>query len=61
MKNILVFFGVLALILGATQQEAKAQIIDGAYKREEMKDRKPTACLTSEKQMLCGVKKFGAS
>jgi len=43
MKNILVFFGVLALIFGATQQEAKAQIIDGAYKREEMKDRKPTA------------------
>jgi len=42
MKKILLFIGVLALALGATQQEAKAQIIDGAYKRQDMKDRKPT-------------------
>lgn len=42
MKKILVFFGVLALLLVATKQEAKAQIIDGAYKREDLKDRKPT-------------------
>lgn len=42
MKKILVFIGVLALLLGATQQEAKAQIIDGAYKREDLKFRKPT-------------------
>jgi len=43
MKNILVFFGVLALIFGATQQEAKAQIIDGAYKRNDVYNRKPTS------------------
>lgn len=42
MKKILVFFGVLALLFGATQQEAKAQIIDGAYKRTDVYNRKPT-------------------
>ena len=42
MKKFIVFFGVLALLIGATKQEAKAQIIDGAYKREDVKDRKPT-------------------
>ena len=42
MRKFLVFFGVLALLIGATKQEAKAQIIDGAYKREDVKDRKPT-------------------
>lgn len=42
MRKILIFFGVLALLFGATQQEAKAQIIDGAYKRTDVHDRKPT-------------------
>ncbi|MFA5327525.1 MAG: gliding motility protein GldN [Prolixibacteraceae bacterium] len=42
MKKILVFFGVLALVIGAANQEAKAQIIDGAYKRSDVYSRKPT-------------------
>jgi gliding motility associated protien GldN len=42
MKKILVLIGALALLLGAAQQEAKAQIIDGAYKRTDVYDRKPT-------------------
>lgn len=42
MKKILVFFGVLALLFGATQQEAKAQIVDGAYVRSDVHNRKPT-------------------
>jgi len=42
MKKILLFIGVLALVFGATQQEAKAQIIDGAYKRTDVYNRKPT-------------------
>jgi len=42
MRKFIVFFGLLALLIGATKQEAKAQIIDGAYKREDVKDRKPT-------------------
>jgi gliding motility associated protien GldN len=42
MKKILVFIGVLALLFGATQQETKAQIVDGAYKRTDVYNRKPT-------------------
>jgi len=42
MRKFIVFFGLLALLIGATKQEAKAQIVDGAYKREDVKDRKPT-------------------
>ena len=42
MRKFLLFIGVLALLLGATQQEAKAQIIDGAYKRADVYNRKPT-------------------
>lgn len=42
MKKILVFIGVLALLFGANQQEAKAQIVDGAYKRTDVFNRKPT-------------------
>jgi gliding motility associated protien GldN len=42
MRKFLVFFGVLALLIGAAKQEAKAQIVDGAYKREDVKHRKPT-------------------
>ena len=42
MKKFLVFIGVLSLLIGAAQQEAKAQIVDGAYKREDVHKRKPT-------------------
>jgi gliding motility associated protien GldN len=42
MKKILVFFGILALTFGATKQEAKAQIVDGAYSRSDVHNRKPT-------------------
>jgi len=42
MKKIVVFIGIVALLVVATKQEAKAQIIDGAYKRSDLKDRKPT-------------------
>ena len=43
MKKILVFFGVMALLFGSTKQEAKAQIIDGAYQRTDLYNRKPTS------------------
>jgi len=42
MKKFLVFFGLLVFLIGATIQETKAQIIDGAYKREDIFKRKPT-------------------
>lgn len=42
MKKILVFIGIMALLVVATKQEAKAQIIDGAYKRTDVYNRKPT-------------------
>jgi gliding motility associated protien GldN len=42
MNKILLFFGLLALLLGAAKQETKAQIVDGAYKRTDIYDRKPT-------------------
>lgn len=42
MKKILVFIGILGLLIGAVGQEAKAQINDGAYKREDIHKRKPT-------------------
>ena len=43
MKKTLVIFGVLLLMVIATKQEVKAQIIDGAYKREDLAKRKPTS------------------
>jgi gliding motility associated protien GldN len=43
MKKIVVFIGIIALLIVAIKQEAKAQIIDGAYKRSDLKDRKPTS------------------
>ena len=43
MKKIVVFIGIVALLVVAIKQEAKAQIIDGAYKRTDLKDRKPTS------------------
>ncbi len=42
MKKILLFFGLLAMILGTPKSEVKAQIIDGAYKRTDLNNRKPT-------------------
>ena len=42
MKKILIFFGGLALMFGTPKQEAKAQVIDGAYKRTDLYNRKPT-------------------
>jgi gliding motility associated protien GldN len=42
MRKFIVFFGVLALLIGATKQETKAQIMNGAYSREDLKHRKPT-------------------
>jgi gliding motility associated protien GldN len=42
MKKVFIFIGVLALLVVATKHEAKAQIVDGAYSRTDLKDRKPT-------------------
>lgn len=42
MKKILIFFGLLGFLLGSTNQESKAQIIDGAFKRADLYKRKPT-------------------
>jgi len=43
MKKIFVFLGVVALLVVAINQETKAQIIDGAYKRTDLTNRKPTS------------------
>ena len=43
MKKIFVFIGIVALLVVAIRQEAKAQIIDGAYKRTDLSNRKPTS------------------
>jgi gliding motility associated protien GldN len=43
MKKIFAFIGIIALLVVATKQEAKAQIIDGAYKRTDLANRKPTS------------------
>jgi gliding motility associated protien GldN len=42
MRKFIVFFGVLALLIGATKQETKAQIVNAAYSRDDLKHRKPT-------------------
>lgn len=42
MKKIFLAFGKLAFVLLALQLETTAQIIDGAYKKEDIKSRKPT-------------------
>jgi gliding motility associated protien GldN len=42
MKKYLIFFGLLGFLLGATNLETKAQIVDGAFKREDLAKRKPT-------------------
>jgi len=43
MKKYFLLFGIAALIFVVSQHEATAQIIDGAYKREDMKAKKPTS------------------
>lgn len=43
MKKILVFLGIIALLIGAIKQESKAQIVDGAFKRTDLNNRKPTS------------------
>jgi gliding motility associated protien GldN len=42
MKKVFIFIGVLALLVVATKHEAKAQIVDGAYSRTDLENRKPT-------------------
>ena len=42
MKKVFIFIGVLALLVVATSHGAKAQIVDGAYKRVDLTNRKPT-------------------
>jgi len=41
MKKIFVFLGIMIFVLTAFQYEVKAQIMDGAYKRENLSKRKP--------------------
>jgi gliding motility associated protien GldN len=43
MKKILVFLGIVALLIGAINQESKAQIVDGAFIRTDLNNRKPTS------------------
>lgn len=42
MRKILLFIGVVTLLIGVNKQEAKAQIVDGAYSRTDIYNRKPT-------------------
>lgn len=42
MRKILLFIGVLTLLIGVGKQETKAQIVDGAYSRTDIYNRKPT-------------------
>jgi len=42
MKKVFIFIGILALLVVATRNEAKAQIVDGAYQRTDLTNRKPT-------------------
>src|ERR1035437_1558615 len=57
MEKILIFFGILALLFVTNNQEAKAQIIDGAYKRADITGRKPTAIpLTREADAMFSKK-----
>lgn len=41
MKKIVVFLGVLFFVLSVCEQKAKAQVTDGAFKREDLSERKP--------------------
>jgi gliding motility associated protien GldN len=42
MKKLLLLIGISAFVLVASQLETTAQIIDGAYKKEDIRSRKPT-------------------
>jgi gliding motility associated protien GldN len=42
MKNIFGLFGLLVFLSGAMSQETQAQIIDGAFQRSDVSNRKPT-------------------
>jgi len=42
MKKIVLILGVFVLVFGVASQETKAQIIDGAYQRNDIYKRKPT-------------------
>jgi len=42
MKKIFLVLGIMALWVGAIQTDANAQIVDGAYKRGDVFNRKPT-------------------
>jgi len=41
MKKIFVLFGIMIFVLVSFQKETNAQIVDGAYKREDLSKRKP--------------------
>ena len=41
MKKIFILFGIMIFALVSFQKETQAQIIDGAYKREDLSKRKP--------------------
>ena len=41
MKKVFVLFGIMIFVLVSFQKEANAQIVDGAYKREDISKRKP--------------------
>jgi len=41
MKKLIVFIGIIVFVLTAFQHETKAQVVDGAYKREDLSNRKP--------------------
>lgn len=42
MRKILLFIGVVTLLIGVSKQETNAQIVDGAYQRTDIYNRKPT-------------------
>jgi len=41
MKKIFILFGIMIFVFVSFQKEADAQIVDGAYKREDLSKRKP--------------------
>lgn len=41
MKKVFVIIGIVAFVLVSFKQESKAQIVDGAFKREDLSKRKP--------------------
>jgi len=41
MKKVFIFIGIIGFMLASLHYEVKAQIVDGAYKREDFSKRKP--------------------